>query len=199
MVSSGGNPFGIDISQSAPYAPRVPRVHVMPDTLASQVAAGEVVERPASVVKELVENSLDAGAREVRLEIQRGGVALVKVADDGCGMNREDALLSLERHATSKLLDKAAGLNKKFAPLYTWRGLVSAELKYYKKALDNFMRSIRLKPDQSILYINISNMFYNIGEYPQAYKWIVKAQDAGEVVDLEYIRVLETELSRNKN
>jgi len=84
----------------------MPRVHVMPDALASQVAAGEVVERPASVVKELVENSLDAGAKELRVESQRGGVALVKVSDDGCGMDREDALLSLERHATSKLRDK---------------------------------------------------------------------------------------------
>ena len=84
----------------------MPRVHVMPDALASQVAAGEVVERPASVVKELVENSLDAGAKELRVESQRGGVALVKVSDDGCGMDREDAVLSLERHATSKLRDK---------------------------------------------------------------------------------------------
>ena len=84
----------------------MPRVHVMPDALASQVAAGEVVERPASVVKELVENSLDAGAKELRVESQRGGVALVRVSDDGCGMDREDALLSLERHATSKLRDK---------------------------------------------------------------------------------------------
>lgn len=79
------------------------KIQILDDTLASQVAAGEVVERPASVVKELVENSLDASASHVTVEIQRGGTALVKVTDDGCGMSREDALLSLERHATSKL------------------------------------------------------------------------------------------------
>lgn len=81
----------------------MPRIHVLPDILASQVAAGEVIERPASVVKELVENSLDAGACEVLIEIERGGTALVRITDDGCGMDRDDALLSLERHATSKL------------------------------------------------------------------------------------------------
>lgn len=85
------------------YALAMPTVQVMPPTLASQVAAGEVIERPASVIKELVENSIDAGARKIEVEIQRGGVALMKVRDDGCGMSPEDAVRSLQRHATSKL------------------------------------------------------------------------------------------------
>ena len=79
------------------------RIRLLSETVASQVAAGEVVERPASVVKELVENSLDAGARNVDVVIRRGGISLVRVIDDGCGMDRDDALLSLERHATSKI------------------------------------------------------------------------------------------------
>lgn len=81
----------------------MPKIRVLPDILASQVAAGEVVERPASVVKELVENSIDAAAREIRVDVDQGGAALIRVSDDGCGMSRQDALLSLERHATSKL------------------------------------------------------------------------------------------------
>jgi DNA mismatch repair protein MutL len=82
------------------------KIHLMSDALASQVAAGEVVERPASVVKELVENSIDAGAGRIEVLVHRGGISLIRVIDDGCGMNRDDALLSVERHATSKLLTK---------------------------------------------------------------------------------------------
>ncbi len=79
------------------------RVALLSEAVASQVAAGEVVERPASLVKELVENSLDAKARSIEVAIQRGGIALVRVIDDGHGMDRDDALLCLERHATSKI------------------------------------------------------------------------------------------------
>ncbi len=80
-------------------------VRVLPVHVANKIAAGEVVERPASVVKELVENSIDAGAKTIRIAISQGGRKLVSVQDDGCGMTRDDAVLSLERQATSKILD----------------------------------------------------------------------------------------------
>jgi DNA mismatch repair protein MutL len=83
------------------------RIRLLSETVASQVAAGEVVERPASVVKELIENSIDASARRIDIVIRRGGISLVRVIDDGCGMDRDDALLSLERHATSKIRSAA--------------------------------------------------------------------------------------------
>jgi len=79
------------------------RIHILADQVANQIAAGEVVDRPASVVKELLENALDAGARRVVIAVEGGGRKLIRMADDGCGMIRDDALLAFERHATSKL------------------------------------------------------------------------------------------------
>jgi len=81
----------------------VGKIRVLPEVVASQVAAGEVVERPASVIKELMENSLDAGARSLEVEVRGAGTGLLRVTDDGAGMDREDALMALERHATSKI------------------------------------------------------------------------------------------------
>ena len=82
------------------------KIKVMSTALSNRIAAGEVIERPASVVKELVENSIDAGSTFISVEIERAGSKLIAVTDNGCGMDAEDALLSLEQHGTSKLLSE---------------------------------------------------------------------------------------------
>jgi len=81
----------------------MPKIHVLPDSLANKIAAGEVVERPASIVKELIENSIDAGAKKIEVSVEAGGKRLIRISDDGEGMSRDDAILAFERHATSKI------------------------------------------------------------------------------------------------
>src|SRR5947199_3876280 len=87
------------------------RIRVLSDNVANKIAAGEVVERPSSIVKELLENSLDAGATRIRIEVEAGGRKLIAITDNGCGMGQDDAMLAFERHATSKIHDADDLLN----------------------------------------------------------------------------------------
>lgn len=85
----------------------MPEIHVLRKEVSELIAAGEVIERPASVVKELVENAIDAGASHITVEIKRGGTTYMRIVDDGCGMAAEDVSTAFLRHATSKITEKA--------------------------------------------------------------------------------------------
>lgn len=103
--------FPIGRNVPCPYEKIMAKIRILPDRVANQIAAGEVVERPAAVVKELIENSIDAGAQKIEIEFRNGGKSYLRVEDDGCGMNPDQALLCLERHATSKIR-KASDLDE---------------------------------------------------------------------------------------
>src|SRR5438270_13616872 len=105
------------------------KIHILPDTLANQIAAGEVVERPASVIKELVENSIDAGATRIQIDIELGGRRVMRVSDDGEGMRRDDAVLSFERHATSTIitLEALAKIGSLRSRVGAWPSIASVE------------------------------------------------------------------------
>ncbi len=101
MSEAGARSRNRERSEGSPN--RMGRIHILSENVANKIAAGEVVERPASVAKELLENSLDAGATRIRIQVEAGGKKLIQITDNGCGMVRDDALLAFERHATSKI------------------------------------------------------------------------------------------------
>jgi len=151
-------------------------IRILPEAVANKIAAGEVVERPASVAKELVENSIDAGAREVEVRVESGGKRLIRVADDGCGMGRDDALLAFERHATSKIksaddLDEIATLGFRGEALPSIAAVcrLTLETRHASEAVgtrmefaDGKLRDVKEIARPCGTTIEVHSLFYNV-------------------------------------
>lgn len=133
----------------------MPQIRILSDRVANQIAAGEVVERPVAVVKELIENSIDAGASKIEVEFRNGGKSYLRVEDDGCGMNADEALLSLERHATSKI-QKASDLHE--VQTFGFRGEALPSI----SSVSRFTLRTRSKsnPDGNEIFINGGKMIH---------------------------------------
>ncbi len=153
----------------------MPRIHLLDERLISQIAAGEVVERPASVVKELIENSIDAGAREIAVELEVGGKRRVVVADDGRGMDSDDALLAFDRHATSKIaafddLEQVATLGFRGEALATVAAVARVELRTAETPGDGHLVRIeggRVKKAEPVAHprgtrVEVASLFFNV-------------------------------------
>ena len=171
-------------------------IRVLDQQTANSIAAGEVVERPASVVKELVENALDAGASVISVEIRQGGISLIRVTDNGCGMNREDALLSFSRHATSKIrqiedLDSIVTMGFRGEALASIASVARVRLETREIDADEGtklqisggeMLDISQSGCPAGTSISVENLFYNV---PARFKFLRKdATESGAVTDV---------------
>ncbi|NOX19145.1 MAG: DNA mismatch repair endonuclease MutL [Chlorobi bacterium] len=152
------------------------KIKILPDQIINKIAAGEVVQRPASVVKELMENAIDAGAENIELLVKRAGKALIQIVDDGAGMSEEDAVLSIQRHATSKIasyedLEKIATLGFRGEALSSIASVSIFEIKTERKE-DEFGVLLRKEEDSEIIIekgsfskgtsVSVRNLFYNV-------------------------------------
>ena len=178
-------------------------VHLLPDSVANQIAAGEVVQRPASVVKELVENAVDAGAKHIAVVLKNVGKALIQVIDDGCGMSPMDARMAFERHATSKIasaqdLFHIHTLGFRGEALPSIASVAEVELKTRREedelGTSLFIAASDLKSQEAAnvpkgTNISVKNLFYNI---PARRKFLKSDSTELRNVTNEFLRVALT-------